>query len=170
MIMLAIMLVHPTLLIFIGGALLPAAIPFAMRHPDRLFLSWAAATVTVAVIAPIVTGGLFDPQRPVHTETRSWAIGLGASVLGYAIAIVCPWFGESIAVARQKLTAIQFDRRRAELVAIWTEERLRNAPTERASIGKDFASEEEGPPPLLPTDDEANSPAPRADAGTQSVA
>jgi hypothetical protein len=170
MILLAIVLVHPALLIFIGGALLPAAIPFAIRHPERLFLSWAAATVTVAAIAPIVTGGLFDPQRPVHTELRSWAIALGASFGGYAIAVLCPWLGERIAVARQKLTAIQFDRRRAELVEIWTETRLRNAPTERATIGKDFVSEEEAPPPAMPTDEEANRPPARAEAGSQSVA
>jgi hypothetical protein len=56
MILLAIVLVHPALLIFIGGALLPAAIPFAIRHPERLFLSWAAATVTVAYASPLPPG------------------------------------------------------------------------------------------------------------------
>jgi hypothetical protein len=158
MIVVAIMLVHPALLIFVVGALLPAAIPVAIRHPDRLFLSWASATVTIAAIAPIVTGGLFEPQRAVHAEVKSWAIALGAGFAGYAIAIVCPWLGERIALARQKLAVIQFDRRRAELVEIWTETRLRNAPAERASVGMDFVSEEEPPAPALPTDEEANRP------------
>lgn len=162
MLMLAIVLVHPTLLIFIGGALAPAALPYVLRHPDRLFLSWAAGTVTIAAIAPIITGGLFDPQRPVHLELRSWAIGLGACALGYAIAIVSPWLGERLALARQKLAEISYSRRRAELVDIWTETRLRQAPSTRAAVGKDFAAEEEeAPPPPMPTDEEAARPAPR---------
>lgn len=169
-ILLSIVLVQPALLIFIGGALLPAAIPFAIRHPDRLFLSWAATTVTIAVIAPIVTAGLFDPQRPVHWELRSWSIALGANLVGYAIAVVCPWLGESFALARQNLAAVQFDRRRAELVEIWTETRLRNAPGERANVGKDFLSEEDGPPSLLPTDEEANQPPASTETGPQNAA
>jgi hypothetical protein len=152
LLLLAIVLVHPALLIFIVGALLPAALPFIIRHPNRLFLTWAAGTVTIAAIAPIVTGGLFDPTRPVHAELRSWAIALGASATGYAIAILCPWLGERVAVARQKINEIKFDRRRAELIEVWTETRLRSAPSARAVIGKDFVAEEEeaAPPPAAP--------------------
>ena len=144
MLVVAILLVHPSLLIFVAGALVPAAMPFMMRHPQRMFLSWASGTVTVAAIAPIVTGGLFDAARPVHTEARSWAIALGAAFFGYGVALVCPWLGERIAVARHKLSEIKFDRRRAELVEVWTEQRLRKPASARAVIGKDFVSEEEG--------------------------
>jgi hypothetical protein len=147
MLVVAILLVHPSLLIFVGGALVPAAMPFMMRHPQRMFLSWASGTVTVAAIAPIVTGGLFDPTRPVHTEVRSWAIALGAAFFGYGVALVCPWLGERVAVARHKLAEIKFDRRRAELVEIWTEQRLRKPASARVVIGKDFVSEEEGAVP-----------------------
>jgi hypothetical protein len=164
MLVLAIVLVHPTLLIFIAGTLAPAALPYLLRHPDKLFLSWAAGTVTVAAIAPIITGGLFDPQRPVHLELRSWAIGLGACALGYAIAILSPWLGERIALARQKIAEIAFNRRRAELIEIWTEARLRQTPSARAVVGKDFVAEEEAPPPPMPTDEEAARPAPRGEA------
>lgn len=144
MLVVAILLVHPSLLIFVLGSLVPAAIPFLMRHPQRMFLAWASGTVTVAAIAPIVTGGLFDPTRPVHTEIRSWLIALGAAFFGYGVALVCPWLGERVAVARHKLQEIKFDRRRAELVAIWTEQRLRKPASARPVVGKDFVSEEEG--------------------------
>jgi hypothetical protein len=164
MLVLAIVLVHPALLIFVVGTLGPTAIPYLMRHPEKLFLTWASGTVTVAAIAPIITGGLFDPQRAVHLEPRSWAIGLGACALGYVIAILSPWLGERIALARQKISEIKFDRRRAELIGIWTEERLRQTPSARAVVGKDFVAEEEAPPPPLPTDEEAARPAPRGEA------
>jgi len=144
MLVVAILLVHPSLLIFVLGSLVPAAMPFLMRHPQRMFLAWASGTVTVAAIAPIVTGGLFDPTRPVHTEIRSWLIALGAAFFGYGVALVCPWLGERVAVARHKLSEIKFDRRRAELIEIWTEQRLRKPASARAVVGKDFVSEEEG--------------------------
>jgi hypothetical protein len=154
----AILLIHPALLLFIGGALVPAAMPFMMKHPQRGFLTWASGTVTVAAIAPIVTGGLFDPNRPVHTEPRSWAIALGAAFFGYGVALVCPWLGERIAVARHRLSEIKFDRRRAELIEIWTEQRLRKPASQRPQIGKDFVSEEEETP--AETADAAPPPAP----------
>ena len=154
----AILMIHPTLLIFVGGALVPAAMPFMMKHPHRGFLTWASGTVTVAAIAPIVTGGLFDPNRPVHLEARSWAIALGAAFFGYGVALICPWLGERIAVARHRLSEIKFDRRRAELIEIWTEQRLRKPASQRPQVGKDFMSEEDetvvdaagAPPPAAP--------------------
>ncbi|MBI1244250.1 MAG: hypothetical protein GC202_04515 [Alphaproteobacteria bacterium] len=100
----------------------------------------------MAAIAPIVTGGLFDPARPVHTEPRSWAIALGAAFFGYCVALVSPWLGERIAVARHRLSEIKFDRRRAELIEIWTEQRLRKPASQRPQIGKDFVSEEDETP------------------------
>lgn len=142
----AIVLIHPSLLLFIGGALVPAAMPLMMKHPQRTFLIWASGTVTVAAIAPIVTGGLFDPNRPVHTEPKSWAIALGAAFFGYGVALVSPWLGERIAVARHRIAELKFDRRRAELVEIWTEQRLRKPASQRPEIGKDFMSEEEETP------------------------
>ncbi|MBI3504935.1 MAG: hypothetical protein HY059_08845 [Proteobacteria bacterium] len=144
MLAVAILLVHPSLLLFIGGALVPTAMPFMMRHPSRMFLAWASGTVTVAAIAPIVTRGLFDSSLPVHTDMRSWLIALGASFFGYGIALVCPWLGERVAVARHKLSEMKFDRRRTELIEIWTEQRLRKPASARPVIGQDFVSEEEG--------------------------
>jgi len=144
MLVVAILLVHPSLLIFIAGALVPTAMPFMMRHPNRMFLAWSSGTVTVAAIAPIVTRGLFDATQPIHMEVRSWLIALGAAFFGYSVALVAPWLGERIAVARHKLSEIKLDRRRIELIEIWTEQRLRRPASARAVIGKDFVSEEEG--------------------------
>jgi hypothetical protein len=156
----AILLIHPSLLIFIGGALVPAATPLMMKHPQRTFLTWASGTVTVAAIAPIVTGGLFDPNRPVHMEPKSWAIALGAAFFGYAVALVSPWLGERIAVARHRLAEAKFDRRRAELIEIWTEQRLRKPASQRPQIGKDFVSEEEETPADEPAPADGVPPAP----------
>lgn len=159
MLIVAILLVHPSLLIFVAGALVPAAIPFALSYENRMFLAWSAGTVTVAAIAPIVTGGLFDPNRAVHTEMRSWLIALGAAGFGYAIALVSPWLGERVALARQKLNEIKVSHRRQELIEIWTESRLRKPASARAVVGKDFVAEEEAaegaadaPPGEIPAD------------------